>query len=90
MSNQWMSTTQGRVMNVAPAEPIKTPTGIIVTRSVETKDGWVGQIIVDKTIVWESEPLEDGDDQKYESTGQRQAVKAANERVIGALTRLFA
>ena len=88
MSTQWYGTTSGLTLNVAPTEPIKTPTGIIVTRSVETKDGWVGQIIVDKTIVWESEGFQD-DDEKHQ-TGERIAVKAANDRVIGALTRLFA
>ncbi len=58
---------------------------------METKDGWVGQIIVDKTIVWESEPFDDEDGPaRHDSTGERRAVKAANERVIGALTGLFA
>ena len=89
MSNQWYgSATGGMTLNVVPTEPMKTPTGLLVTRAVETKDGWVGQIVVDKTIVWESEGVPNDDDRP--ETGERKAVKAANERVVGALARLFA
>lgn len=35
-------------------KPEKTPAGLITTRAVETKDGWVGQVIVDKEIVYET------------------------------------
>jgi len=58
----------------------KTPSGLIVTQAVQTRDGWLGQVIVDKTIAWESTPFEDGDD----------AIKAANGRVVEVLTQLFA
>jgi hypothetical protein len=57
----------------------KTPAGLIVTQAVQTKDGWLGQVIVDKTIVWESAPDEDGEG----------AVKAANARVVEVIRRLF-
>lgn len=89
MITQWYGKdTAGLTLSVAPTEPMKTPTGIIVTRSIETKDGWIGQVIVDKTIVWESEGFQDNDENHQ--TGERSAVKAANDRVVGALTRLFA
>jgi hypothetical protein len=57
----------------------KTPAGLIVTQAVQTKDGWLGQVIVDKTIVWESAPAEDGED----------AVKAANSRVVEVFKSWF-
>lgn len=37
-------------------EPAKVPKGMIVTRAVETKVGWVGQIVVAEEIIWESDP----------------------------------
>lgn len=58
----------------------KTPAGLIVTQAVQTRDGWLGQVIVDKEIVWESAPEEDGG----------AAVKAANGRVVDVLKALFA
>lgn len=58
----------------------KTPAGLVVTQAVQTKDGWLGQVIVDKEIVWEGAPLPEGED----------AVRAANARVVRALRALFA
>jgi len=60
-------------------EKPKTPSGLIVTQAVQTRHGWLGQVIVDKTIVWESTPWGDGD----------AAIKAANIRVVEAVTQLF-
>jgi len=57
----------------------RTPSGLIVTQAVQTKDGWLGQVIVDKEIVWESEP---GD-------GGEAAVGAANRRVVEAFRQMF-
>lgn len=62
----------------AEARP-KTPSGLIVTQAVQTKDGWLGQVIVDKTIVWESAPAEAGD----------AAVGAANSRVVEVFKSMF-
>lgn len=58
----------------------KTPAGLIVTQAVQTKDGWLGQVIVDKEIVWESDPREEGEE----------AVQAANARVVARLRALLA
>lgn len=58
----------------------KTPSGLIVTRAVETKDGWLGQVIVDKEIVWET----DAEDRS------KDAIQAANARVVEAVKALFA
>jgi hypothetical protein len=55
------------------------PRGLIVTQAVQTKDGWLGQIIVDKAIVWESLPHDEGEE----------AVAAANTRVVEVLRQLF-
>lgn len=57
----------------------KTPSGLIVTQAVQTKDGWLGQVIVDKEIVWESIPELEGED----------AVQAANSHVVTAIKALL-
>ena len=70
-------------INVSPTmgdERPKTPSGLIVTRAVETKDGWLGQVLVDKDIVFQSPPHDEGDD----------AIKEANSRVVNAVKSLFA
>jgi hypothetical protein len=72
--------TYGFTLSTAEAERPQTPAGLIATQAVQTKDGWLGQVIVDKTIAWESAPFEDGDD----------AIKAANARVVERVTQLFA
>ncbi len=46
----------------------KPPSGLIVTQAVQTKDGWLGQVIVDRQIVWEGDLSEDGE----------AAIKSAN------------
>jgi hypothetical protein len=57
----------------------KTPSGLIVTATAQTKEGWLGQVIVDKTIVWESSAFRNADD----------AVDAANRRVVEAVKNWF-
>lgn len=57
----------------------RPPSGLIVTQAVQTRDGWLGQVIIDQTIVWESSPHEDGEE----------AVQAANGRVVDAFKKLF-
>lgn len=74
------TTSNGFLVGYGNSEPVKTPAGILVTRAVETKAGWVGQIILDKDIVWESEPKHKSDE----------AVMDANDRVVDKLRRLFA
>lgn len=71
--------TNGLVLTTTAAEPVTTPKGLLITRSVETKEGWVGQIIVDKAIVWESAPMED----------QHDASAEATSRVVARLKKLF-
>ena len=68
--------------NIPPGEskPARTPPGLLITRAVQVVEGWVGQILVDKNIPWQSEPVEDEDD----------ALKAANDRVVDKLCQLFA
>ena len=59
--------------------PEHTPSGLVATRGVQTRDGWLGQVIVDKEIVWESEAQTSADD----------AVDEANARVVKAFKALF-
>lgn len=58
----------------------KAPSGLVVTQAVQTKDGWLGQVIVDKEIVWEGAAEEDGED----------AIQAANAKVVQVFRALFA
>jgi len=57
----------------------RTPSGLIATQAVQTKDGWRGQVIVDKEIDWEGEPAVDGES----------AVGEANARVVRVIRALF-
>jgi hypothetical protein len=61
------------------AERITTPKGLLVTRAIELQEGWVGQIIIDKQIVWQGTPVED----------ERDATQAATSRVVERLKFLF-
>ena len=61
------------------AERITTPKGLVVTRAVQMKDGWVGQIIIDKAIAWEGEPQEE----------EREATQQATQRVVDRLRTIF-
>ena len=65
----------------------KTPAVLIVTRAVETKDGWLGQVLVDKEIVFQTDPIT-ADTFDAEDAG-RDAIKAANTRVVQAIRALF-
>ena len=72
--------TYGITLTPASAESKpKTPAGLIVTQAVQTKDGWLGQVIVDKQIIWESRAFLSAED----------ATQAANERVVEAVKVLF-
>jgi hypothetical protein len=61
------------------SERITTPKGLLVTRAIQMKNGWVGQIIIDKTIVWEGTPEED----------ERDATQQATQRVVERLMAIF-
>lgn len=53
--------------------------GLITTNAVKAKDGWLGQVLVDQNIVWETE---------YEIERET-ALELADERVALVLGRLF-
>jgi hypothetical protein len=59
--------------------PERTPTELIATRALETKAGWVGQVIMAGEIVWESAPQKDS----------RRALGKVNRRVHNAFRRLI-
>jgi len=58
---------------------ITTPKGLLVTRAIELQEGWVGQIIIDKSIVWQGNPRDD----------EKEAVQEATSRVVDRLKFLF-
>lgn len=55
MSNTYSVTTSNGIMLAAGASPVPSsaPKGLIVTRAVEVKDGWTGQVVVAEEIVRE-------------------------------------
>lgn len=87
MSNAFYAGS-GFTMQTVPLEPIKTPAGVLVTRSVQTRAGWVGQILVDQIIVWESEPQTASNPESLADCAT-DAVKLANYRVLDRLQKLF-
>lgn len=81
-TNTYTIATTGTSIALNPSEgsrPAATPSGLIVTRAVETKAGWVGQIIVDKEILWQGEPTRHAMD----------AQEEANYRVVQRIKKLF-
>lgn len=72
--------TYGLHLNPPTQQVPNTPAGLLVTRAVETKAGWVGQVIIDKDIVWESAAFDERD----------AAVSEANGLVVDRLKALFA
>ena len=76
--------TTGTTFSITPdfgERPPKSPKGLIATQAVQTKGGWLGQVFVDKQIVFESAEPHDGSDE---------AIDEANQRVIAVITSLFA
>jgi hypothetical protein len=82
VTNYGTISTNGATITLSPevrdTRP-KTPAGLIVTATAQTKEGWLGQVIVDKTIVWESGAFRNSED----------AVDAANRRVVEAVKNWF-
>jgi hypothetical protein len=87
MSSNYTTTlaTNGVTFSLSPQvgeyrDKPKTPSGLIVTAAVQTKEGWLGQVIVDKEIVFESGACDNAD----------AAVEIANKRVVDVIKALFA
>lgn len=80
MQMTYSTSNNGVALIPTESDRVKTPQGLVVTRAVEMASGWVGQIIVDKAIVWESIP----------QTDERDAVQEATSRVVERLKSLFA
>jgi hypothetical protein len=60
--------------------PAKTPKELIATRAVESKDGWLGQIIMSGEIVYQTKPQDTSQD----------ALTKVNRRVHNRFKRLIA
>lgn len=60
-------------------KPRDAPKGLFNTRAVQVRDGWLGQLIVDTEIVYESDLHESGEN----------AVNDANSFLIDRIKRLF-
>jgi hypothetical protein len=54
--------------------------GLITTTAVRTQAGWLGQVLADQKIVWETEPQDE----------RETALELADERVANVLEGLFA
>ena len=81
MSMQYTYSSGNTGISLVPtdAERITTPKGLLVTRAIELQEGWVGQIIIDKSIVWQGNPRDD----------EKEAVQEATSRVVDRLKFLF-
>jgi hypothetical protein len=75
-----LSTSGMAVSYPNTSSPKPAPKVLIATLAVETKRGWVGQIVVDSKIAYET---------KAHKTSQK-ALTAVNERVVSRLRALFA
>jgi hypothetical protein len=80
MVQTYASGNTGITLVPTETERFTTPKGLLVTRAVQIQEGWVGQIIVDKSIVWQGSPHED----------ERDATQEATARVVERLRTLFA
>lgn len=81
-AGEWISTE----MVVQPYPPIRVAAnhhrqhkGLITTTAVQTRGGWLGQVLADQKIVWETEPEHD----------RESALELADERVALVLGALF-
>jgi expansin (peptidoglycan-binding protein) len=74
------STYAGYTVKTEDERPVKTPDNFLTTRAIETKSGWVGQIIIFSNIVWES--LEAHETEKL-------ALGEVNQHMVGCLASLF-
>ena len=83
------STTMSNGILVTAGEspsPSGVPKGLIATRSVQLKDGWVGQVTVAEEIVWESEPFEDAEGDSGARIAEREATEFVITRIKGLLS----
>lgn len=61
-------------------QPSAAPKGLIATRAVEMKNGWVGQLIVADDIVFETKPKKTADE------AEREATKRVTDRLKSLLS----
>ena len=59
--------------------PARTPKELVATRAIESKDGWLGQIIMSGEIVYETKP---------QQTSQK-ALGKVNRRIHDSFRRLI-
>lgn len=75
--------------------PERTPRELLATRAVESKDGWLGQILMSGEIVYQTEPQVDDDDadEIYGigeiELGRHRALALVNHHVHEAFRRLI-
>jgi hypothetical protein len=76
-----ISTTSGGILwpQGEGQVPPSTPKGLLATRAVETAEGWLGHLIVDKEIVYQTKPHPDS----------AEAMHDVNSRVVARLKWLF-
>lgn len=62
------------------APPKNTERGLFATAAVQTKDGWLSQVIVDREIIREFGPFKTS----------AEAMEAANSHIVKRIRKLFA
>lgn len=78
-SSNYSISTNGIQINSGTVTVPNPPKDLVAVTAVQTSAGWLGQNLVDGEIVWESKPLAEKSD----------ALRAANERVIAKIKKLF-
>lgn len=69
--------------------PCGAPAGLIATAANPTVGGYVGQVFIEGTVVWQSEVVSQVDADNADTSASAAALKLANARVVAVLTGLF-
>ncbi len=75
----------GLTLTLGVSVPSETP--FIVTRAFQTRAGWLGQVLVDGVIAFETTAIDPDD---AELPPPQAAIAAANRHVVARLRQLFA
>lgn len=92
-ANNSITYTTGLVVDTKEGQkPERTPNELLATRAIESKDGWLGQIIMTGEIVYQTEPQVDSDDEDEDEElklGKHRALALVNRHVHEAFKRLI-
>ena len=91
-TNSTITWTSGVVLDTKSGDrPASTPKELLSTRAIESKDGWLGQIVMSGEIVYQTEPQTDAaeDDPQAPFRGSEKALALVNRRIHDAFRQLI-